>query len=81
MGKYGIKGIEMEWFQSYMKYRRKFCRVNGKDSETRSIEIGVVQGSCLGPLFFLLFINELLLSIKHCQATICADDNTISFFH
>ena len=79
IGKYGIKGIEMSWFQSYLKLRSQFCRVNGKNSETQNIEIGVPQGSCLGPLLFFLFINDLPFALKRCQATMYADDTTVSF--
>ena len=79
MSKYGIKRIEMSWFQSYLKFCSQFCRVNGKNSETQNIEIGVPQGSCLGPLLFLLFINDLPFALKHCQAIMYADDTTVSF--
>ena len=62
MGKYGIKWIEIGWFQSYLKSRSQFCRVSRKDSETRSIEVGAPHGSFLGPLLFLLYINDLLFA-------------------
>ena len=62
-----------------MKFRRQVCRVNGEDSETRNIGIGVQQDSCLGPLLFLLYRNDLPFSLKDCQATMYANVTSISF--
>ena len=53
MVNYGINGTEMEGFLSCFKSRRHFYRVNGEDSETRNIELGVPQGSFLRSLLFL----------------------------
>ena len=50
---------ELLWFQSYLSNREQFCRVNGIDSEINSINIGIPQGSCLGPLLFIIYINDL----------------------
>ena len=62
----------MGWVQPYLK-------VNVKDSETRNIGIGVPQGSCLGLILFLLYINDLPFSLKYSQATMVADDTSVSF--
>ena len=55
------------------------CKVNGKLSRFENVTCGVAQGSCLGPLLFILYINDLPLSLKHSQVNMYADDTSISF--
>ena len=56
--------------------RRQCCRVNGITSNVENIRCGVPQGSCLGPLLFLLYINDLSFALKCSKVTMYADDTS-----
>ena len=71
---YGACNDELRWFVSYLSGRKQFCRVNGKDSQINAVDIGVPQGSCLGPLLFLVYINDLPKVIANCNVAMYADD-------
>ena len=66
-------------FESYLSNRKQFCRVEGIDSETDDIEIGVPQGSCLGPLLFLVYINDLRSGIQSSTVSMYANDTSLSY--
>ena len=57
--------------------RKQFCRVNGVDSDIGEIEVGVPQGSCLGPLLFLIYINDLPEAVQGASVTMYADDTSL----
>ena len=76
---YGIRGIELEWFRSHLNGRQQCCKVNGHISKIESIRYGALQGSCLGPLLFLMYINDLPLSLDNAKVTMYADDTSISY--
>ena len=77
--KYGVIGLEHTWFSSYLKNRRQLCRVNGVASNMEETKCGVPQGSCLGPLLFLVYINDLPFSLKNSEVTMYAVDTSISY--
>ena len=60
--KLGINDIELKWFTSYLNNRQQFTDISGKHSSYRPIDISVLQGSILGPILFLCFINDLHLA-------------------
>ena len=74
---YGVRGIANEWFASYLKNRKQFVSIGGHISSTQVIQTGVPQGSVLGPLLFLLYVNDLNKSIKNSRAYHFADDTNI----
>ena len=76
---YGIRGVTNKWFQTYLKDRQQFVSINGYNSECASIPIGVPQGSVLGPLLFLLQINDLNLAIKYCKVHHFADETNLLY--
>ena len=77
---YGIRGKALELFKSYLSERKQYVQVNNCNSQTRSISCGVPQGSVLGPLLFLIFINDLPNCYHLGNFRIFADDTNV-FFH
>ena len=76
---YGVKNTELKWFCSYLSNRRQCCKVNGESSNFEYIRCGVPQGSCLGPLLFLLYINDMPYALKYSKTTMYADDTSLAY--
>ena len=74
---YGIRGTALSWFQSYLSNRRQFVSINGHSSSLTNIACGVPQGSVLGPLLFLIYINDLPNSSQFLSFFLFADDTNI----
>ena len=74
---YGIRGKAHDWFRSYLSNRSQFVAIDGERSSTKSITTGVPQGSVLGPLLFILFINDLPNINSKVQFILYADDANI----
>ena len=77
---YGFRGKFLEFLLSFIKDRAYFVNVNGRNSEIKTVNIGVPQGSTLGPLFFLLYINDMVncSDEKDMDLSQFADDSTMS---
>ena len=87
MYQYGIRGEAYDWFKSYLNNRklRVKCGVTStgrtETSDTYDIEYGTPQGSCLGPLIFLIFCNDLQLHLDYMTCFQFADDTTLLYGH
>ena len=78
---YGIRDVALQWTKSYFSCRRQFVQIIQTCSSTHTIKCGVPQGSILGPLFFILYRNDLPRASKLTEPLLFADDTSIFFSH
>ena len=76
MKKAGIGGPLLQWVDSYLHDRSQRVVIHGKSSAWGSIEAGVPQGSVLGPLMFLIYVND-ITNIVQSEIRLFADDTTL----
>jgi hypothetical protein len=74
---YGVRGTACDWFTSYLQNRKQFVNIGSEVSDTRIIKCGVPQGSILGPLLFILYINDIVNVSDLCSLILFADDTNI----
>ena len=77
LDRYGIRGKSLKWTESFLTDRKQCVENENAFSDWRKTECGVPQGSILGPLLFLVYINELPLACMKCQAFLFADDTCL----
>ena len=78
---YGFRGKFLDFLMSFLKEREYFVCANGFKSGIKTVNIGVPQGSTLGPLLFLIYVNDMKNSSKILKFIQFADDTTISYRH
>lgn len=76
---YGVRGVSKQWFASYLSDRKQFVSIDNINSLSDLIAHGVPQGSVLGPLLFLIFINDLPSAISHSAVFLFADDTGLLY--
>ena len=76
---YGVRGSVLKWFESYLTNRKQFVFYNGVSSDIASISCGVPQGSVLGPLLFLIYVNDLPNVSDKLMFFLFADDTNIYY--
>ena len=78
--KYGIRGMAHSWFTCYLSNRKQFVSYNNTHSEYKTIQCGVPQGSIIGPILFLLYINDMVNASEVLFPILFADDSNFFFF-
>ena len=73
---YGIKGTELMWFKSYLSDRKQFVEIENCKSDYQTITTGVPQGSVLGPLLFLIYVNN-FPEVSNLITKLLADDTCL----
>ena len=79
MFKYGVSGTPFTWYSSYLSGRKQYVKIGNVESSLKPITCGVPQGSTLGPLLFLLYVNDLPNSSCRLKFRIFADDTNILY--
>ena len=76
---YGIRGITLEWFRSYFQFRQQYVFLHNVASSLLPITCGVPQGSILGPLLFILYINDIINCTDTLELILFADDTNMFY--
>ena len=74
---YEVRGVSNDWFKSYLSNRNQYVSINGYEFGLAAINCGDPQRSILGPLLFILYINDLNQAIKFCKVHHFADDTNL----
>ena len=78
---YGIRGKAHDWITNYLRHRFQYVNINSTSSDLREVVCGVPQGSILGPLLFIIYMNDIDASSTKLTFTMFADDTTILYKH
>ena len=70
---YGVTDLAHNWFTSYLAGREQYCYVEGKSSNNRLVQCGIPQGSCYGPLLFIIYMNDFEKFLENSKSNMYAD--------
>ena len=74
---YGVKGTVLNWFKSYLTNRKQYIEIENQKTDCLNIKCGVPQRSILGPLLFLIYVNDLSYSSGLLEPIMFADDTNL----
>ena len=74
---YGIRGVPNKWFSSYLSNRKQYVSINNSNSILSDISCGVPQGSILGPILFIIYVNDLNSVSQQLRYIMFADDTNL----
>lgn len=75
--KIGVRGSVLKWFESYLTGRQQTTLYDGRESAAIDVELGVPQGSVLGPLLFIIYMNDIKEIMTNGEVNMFADDTVI----
>ena len=81
LNSYGIRGQALSWFKDYLHNRQQYVAFQTHESQKQSIKCGVPQGSILGPLLFIIYVNDIINSSPLLHFIMFADDTSVFFSH
>ena len=76
---YGIRGIAHDWIKNYLENRKQYVQYKNVSSDLNTVKCGVPQGSILGPLLFLLYVNDIVYSSETLKFILYADDTSVFY--
>ena len=76
---YGVAGVSNAWIKNYLSNRKQVTRYKNAISDPGVVSVGVPQGSILGPLLFIIYLNDLPLIVRNLTVSCYADDTAIYF--
>ena len=75
---YGVDGVTYNLFHSYLTDRQQYCHVSGYGSSKKHVQCGIPQGSCLGPLLFIMYVNDFEQCLENCTPSMYEDDTLVT---